>query len=72
MPELKQCFGCTDIVDDILLSHLIKPAELRADQFEKFYQARKSALLALVSNAMGKALEPALDFVAEDDEDEAE
>src|SRR2546422_7188800 len=38
--------------DVILRSHLIDPAELRADRFEQYYQARRAALLALVSAAM--------------------
>jgi hypothetical protein len=41
-------------LDEILRSHLIEPAFLRADDFEGFYAARRSALAALVAGAMGK------------------
>lgn len=56
--------------------HLIDPAELRADRFERSYEARKAALLSLDSSAMGKALAPISESVAEDpaeedDEEEA-
>ncbi len=43
-------------LDDILRSHLIEPSFLRADDFEGFYAARRSALAALVAGAMGKAV----------------
>jgi hypothetical protein len=42
-------------MNDILSSHVIDPALLRADSFETFYAARKAALLGLVERAMGKA-----------------
>ena len=57
-------------MDEILRSHLIAPAELREDRFEHFFQTRKSALLSLVSTAMGKALAPVYDEVPEDLEDD--
>lgn len=42
-------------LDEILVGHMIDPALLRADDFERFYNARKLALLALIEEAMGKA-----------------
>ncbi|MFO1361351.1 MAG: DUF262 domain-containing protein [Burkholderiales bacterium] len=57
-------------MDSVLRSHLIEPGELRADRFEQFYQARKAALLSLVSRAMGKALAPTSEPVAEDPAEE--
>ncbi len=59
-------------MDEILRSHLIDPSHLRTDQFEQFYQARKAALLSLVSSAMGKPLSPLQEAVPEDVEDEEE
>lgn len=41
-------------LDDILRSHLIEPALLRADDFEGFWQARKLALAELAAAAQGK------------------
>lgn len=41
-------------LDDILRSHLIDPALLRADDFEGFWKARKAALAALAADAQGK------------------
>ena len=43
-------------LDDILRSHLIEPEFLRADDFDGFYAARRSALAALVAGAMGKGV----------------
>jgi hypothetical protein len=44
--------------DEILKSHLIDPALLRADDFTGFFAARKTALLEIISSAMGKAVLP--------------
>lgn len=41
-------------LDDILRTHLIEPALLRADDFQSFYAARQRALEGLVANAMHK------------------
>ncbi len=43
-------------MDDILGSHLIDPAPLRADDFDAFFQARSQALLEKIEKAMGKAI----------------
>jgi hypothetical protein len=57
-------------MDDILKSHLVDPALLRADQFETFYQARKIALLAVVARAMGKPPTEVSAEVADDEDDD--
>jgi hypothetical protein len=45
----------------LLESHRIDPTSLRTDDFEAFYSARKAALLALITGAMGKStVEPYL------------
>lgn len=73
---LKQIQGHAQVLledaamDEILRSHLIDPGSLRADAFGAFYAARKTALLALVERAMGKALAEASPVVADDEEDE--
>jgi hypothetical protein len=41
-------------LDDILRTHLIEPAHLRADDFDAFMATRSQALAALVGTAMGK------------------
>lgn len=41
-------------LDDILRTHLIEPAHLRADDFQSFYEARKEALARLAAQAQGK------------------
>ena len=41
-------------LDEILESHKIDPVLLRADDFDKFYTARRTALLVMIENAMGK------------------
>lgn len=42
-------------LDQVLRSHAIEPAHLRADDFDLFFVARSEALLDLVAAAMGKA-----------------
>ncbi len=59
-------------MDEILKSHVIDPALLRADAFQKFYDARKAALLAIVERAMGKASVEASNVLGEDEEDDEE
>ena len=44
-----------DRQDEILRTHGIAPAYLRADDFLPFYEARREALLRLIESAMGKA-----------------
>lgn len=43
-------------MDDLLRSHAIDPAALRADDFEAFMAARTEALLRLIETAMGKSI----------------
>lgn len=43
-------------MDDILRSHVIEPAHLRADDFNAFFQAREKALLERIEKAMGKPI----------------
>lgn len=40
-------------MDEVLASHLIPANKLRADDFASFYEARKKALLEVISGAMG-------------------
>jgi len=46
----------SDQLDDVLRTHLIEPALLRADDFEGFFAARINALSALVGESMGKSV----------------
>lgn len=57
-------------MDTILKSHLIDPALLRADSFEKFYAKRKAALVALVEAAMGKGATEASPAAGDDDDED--
>ncbi|MGC4076847.1 MAG: DUF262 domain-containing protein [Rubrivivax sp.] len=61
-------------MDTILQTHAIDPALLRNDDFHAFYAARKQALLVLIGQAMGKAVQQAetasSSAFAADDEDE--
>lgn len=55
--RIEQKQGLTSaMLDEILRTHLIDPAHLRADDFEAFFEARSQALAALVGSAMGKAV----------------
>ncbi|PVA05247.1 DUF262 domain-containing protein [Thalassorhabdomicrobium marinisediminis] len=42
-------------MNEILTSHYIPEAELRANDFEQFYSGRKSKLIQIVESAMGKS-----------------
>jgi hypothetical protein len=63
-------------MDEILASHSIVPAPLRADNFEEFFRQRKTALLALIEQAMGKQAVTSPEAPADDgvdlEEDELE
>lgn len=41
-------------LDDVLTSHLISPALLRADAFDRFFEDRKLKLCAIIEKAIGK------------------
>lgn len=56
------------VLDECLLSHLINPELLRSDSFEEFYGDRKNSLLAMISEAMGKAADAYIGL----DEDEGD
>jgi len=63
-------------MDEILESHLIAPAFLRADDFLAFFKAREKALLDRVETVMGKpiardlVLQPQIDDVGDYEEEE--
>lgn len=69
-----------DRLSAILASHVIDEANLRADDFDGFMEARRARLLALIEGAMGKeavreSVAPVVsgeDFYAEDEEALAE
>ena len=59
--------------DEILRSHLVDPALLRADDFERFYEARKQSLIRIIETATGKTVLPVTaEAPPEDAEDEDE
>jgi hypothetical protein len=43
-------------MDEILPTHLIDPAALRVDDFDRFFYARSQSLLEKIEKAMGKAI----------------
>ena len=57
-------------LEAILESHLIPTVELRADDFQAFYEARKQSLLKLIESVMGKPILVGGDAAADDDLDE--
>jgi hypothetical protein len=59
-------------IDDILRSHLIDPSLLRSNRFDAFFQARQSALLELIEQAMGKSATRDIEFDEGADLTEAE
>ncbi len=57
LARLQKHAGIEEVrMDDILRSHVIEPAHVRADDFDAFFQAREAALLARIENAMGKPI----------------
>jgi hypothetical protein len=66
-------------MDNVLRSHVIDPAQVRADNFEAFFAAREKALLERIRSAMGKELveegpgeEPLGDVLEEEELDETD
>ncbi len=60
-------------MDQILQTHLIDPALLRANDFAAYYQARKNALLEVIATVMGKpTLATSIEPPAEDAEGDEE
>jgi hypothetical protein len=49
-------------MDNIMATHLIPSAALRADNFEAFFEARRQALMDLICGAMGKVPAAAADL----------
>ncbi|MBA4073337.1 MAG: hypothetical protein C0497_16170 [Gemmatimonas sp.] len=57
LPAIEKAAGVgTERMDEILRSHCISPAELRADRFWEFYAARAEELLQRIESATGKAI----------------
>jgi hypothetical protein len=59
-------------MDRILASHFIEPAFLRADDFQSFFNHRRTALLKIVTQAMDRQAVESAEGVAVDEVDEAE
>jgi hypothetical protein len=59
-------------MDRIVESHLIPTDHLRRDDFDNFYEARKTALLSLIERVMGKQLLTGQMPEEADEEDETE
>ncbi|CAN5197452.1 DUF262 domain-containing protein [soil metagenome] len=55
-------------MDEILITHLIDAARLRANDFEGFFGARKAQLLRLIERTMGKTIATTTESVADDAE----
>lgn len=75
LPALAKRAGATDAtVDGWVQTHLVRPATLREDDFQTFWDQRRQQLLDRVSRAMGKSLQSDVqDLQAEDDaEDDIE
>ncbi|ASS87224.1 hypothetical protein GLN3_09085 [Geobacillus lituanicus] len=45
------------VLDDILQTHVIDVASIRADDFDQFFEKRRLALLAMIERVMGKKVE---------------
>lgn len=57
LAKLQKSAGIDDArMDEILLSHLANPTDMRADNFEAFFQAREQSLLNIIERAMGKTI----------------
>jgi hypothetical protein len=45
-----------DVLDEVLMTHLLDPATLRTADFDAFFAQRRAGLIDLISEAMGKAV----------------
>ncbi len=77
LPKMEKSAGITTSrMDEILSSHVISSALLRADKFDAFFVAREKALLDRIEKAMGKPARVESETVsadaAEDFEDDAD
>lgn len=62
LPKIEASAGITsEELDELLRSHEIDPEALRAADFKGFFLARRSALLKLVEEAMGKVAQHDID-----------
>jgi len=65
--EKRAGVGAEDL-DNVLRTHLLDPAALRAADFDTFFSRRRAGLIALISEAMGKPVVEDLSEVAEIEE----
>jgi hypothetical protein len=57
LDQIQQRHGLSSTdLDSILETHVIDPAILRSDDFERFYEARFEQLLRRIEGAMGKSI----------------
>lgn len=56
LPPMERHVGAEDKMDEILRSHCIAPAMLRADDFWGFFSARAEALLHRIEDVTGKTI----------------
>ena len=57
LEQLAKDVGSTERLEELLRTHLVEPAYLRADDFEGFWRARRRALVRLVEEAMLKPVQ---------------
>ena len=69
LPRLSEAFTNRYTLDGHIQSHMIDPEHLRADDFDRFFNARRSAFLRTIESVMGK---PISDDIEEIDETPAE
>ena len=69
LPRLSEAFTDRYTLDGHIQSHMIDPKHLRADDFDRFFNARRSAFLRTIESVMGK---PISDDIEELDETPAE
>lgn len=72
LQEHKQVQLADYAMDELLKSHCISPAAMRADDFHDFYSSRKTALLSLIEQAMGKTVQAPLRQISMEDIDDFE
>jgi hypothetical protein len=73
LSRLQNSAGITvEQLDANLRTHLVDPAMLRADDFHRFFAARKAALLGRIEQVTGKRIDPGIPAEPEDEPTEYE
>jgi hypothetical protein len=68
LPKLQERYGIDDArMDQILGTHVVEPALLRADSFQAFFEAREREMLSRIERVIGKPIQREEEVVASEE-----